>query len=73
MIWLVCVGAGLGLGLLFRWWALAAAVAFGVWIYLETSVEAVPEWFLGLAFTVSISVGVALGVLGRRTLRSIKA
>ena len=52
-----------------RWWALLAAVALGVWIFLVTEVDEVPPWFLGLAYGVLAGAGVAAGVLVRRSLR----
>jgi hypothetical protein len=62
--------AGFVLGLLFRWWALTAAAAFGIWIAANTEVDAVPGWFLGLACAVCASIGVALGIVGRRAFNS---
>jgi len=41
----ISVVVGLVLGLLFRWWALVAALAVGVWIGATTDVDEVPEWF----------------------------
>jgi hypothetical protein len=61
---------GLALGMLFRWWALGAAAAFGVWIGLTTSVDEVPAWFLGVAYALFVSLGVALGVAARRATKS---
>jgi hypothetical protein len=70
LIVVVALIAGFVLGLLLRWWGLAAAVAFGVWIVSTTEVDAVPEWFLGLGYAVCVSIGVALGTVGRRALDS---
>lgn len=68
MILVVALIAGLVLGLLLRWWGLAAAAAFGVWIASTTDVDAVPAWFLGVGYAVCVSIGVALGIVGRRAL-----
>jgi hypothetical protein len=61
---------GFVLGLLLRWWGLAAAAVVGVWVASTTEVNAVPEWFLGLGYAVCVSIGVALGIVGRRALGS---
>jgi hypothetical protein len=50
---------GLVLG---RWWALAAAAAFGVWIGLSADVDEVPAWFLGVAYAALGAAGIAAGV-----------
>jgi hypothetical protein len=70
MIVVVALIAGFVLGLLLRWWGLAAAAAFGIWIASTTEVDAVPKWFLGLGYAVCVSIGVALGIVGRRAFNS---
>jgi hypothetical protein len=42
MIVAISVVAGLVLGLLFRWWALVAAVAVGLWVGATTDVSRRP-------------------------------
>ncbi len=61
---------GFGVGLLVgRWWALAVALATGIWITLSTGVDEVPPWFLGLVYSGFAGLGIALGVLARPRLR----
>ena len=69
MIYVVAIAAGLALGVLFRWWALVAAAAFGLWIGLTTGVDEVPEWVMGAGYALLVSLGVALGVGGRTAWR----
>jgi hypothetical protein len=66
---LVLVTADVLVGLVAgRWWALAAAAALGAWIARSTDVEAVPGWFFGLVYAGFAALGIAAGVLGRRSL-----
>jgi hypothetical protein len=51
----VLIAAGFILGLLVgRWWTLAAAIGFGVWVAMVSEVE-VPGWFLGLSGTAPLA------------------
>jgi hypothetical protein len=72
LILVVAITAGFLLGLLFRWRGLVAAAGFGLWVGLTTSVDEVPGWFLGLGYAVCASIGVAVGTVARRTLKSIQ-
>jgi len=59
---MVALVLGFVVGLLVgRWWALAAALAAGVWITLSTGVDEVPPWFLGLVYGGFAGAGIALG------------
>jgi predicted membrane protein len=51
-----------------RWWALAAAVGVGVWIALVSEVE-VSAWFLGVVYGALAAVGIAAGILLRRSVK----
>jgi hypothetical protein len=65
----VVFGGGFLMGLLVgRWWALLAAVGFGVWIAATVHVE-VPAWFLGMGCAAIAGVGIAGGVGARRITR----
>jgi hypothetical protein len=69
MIWTVILGVGLILGVVVgRWWALLAAVAFGVWIWRNTGVEISHE-FLGFVSGGFAAIGIAAGVFVRRRLK----
>ena len=70
MIVVAALIAGFILGLLLRWWGLATAAVFGIWIASTTEVDAVPGWFLGLTYAVCVAIGVGLGTVGRRALDS---
>jgi hypothetical protein len=48
-----------------RWWALVAAVGFGLWIGLTEEVE-VDGWWLGFAFAGLAALGIIAGVSLRR-------
>jgi hypothetical protein len=64
----VLIGAGFLLGLILgRWWALLACLGVGLWIGVSEEVE-VPGWFLGFAYAALSALGVALGVVLRRSL-----
>jgi hypothetical protein len=70
VIWTIIFALGLGVGLVVgRWWALAAALATGIWITMSSGVDEVPPWFLGLVYSGFAEVGIAFGVLARRRLR----
>jgi uncharacterized membrane protein len=62
---LIVIG-GLVVGLIVgRWWALIAAVGFGVWAWTVSELE-VPDWFIGLVYGLLAAIGIALGVIARR-------
>lgn len=66
MFVLILVAAGLALGFAVgRWWALAGAIAFGVWAGTVSELE-VPAWYIGLVYAGLSAIGIAAGVLGRR-------
>jgi hypothetical protein len=68
MLVLIFGGAGLVLGLLLgRWWALAGAIAAGLWIGIAEEVE-IPGWLYGLLGGGLAALGIALGVVLRRRL-----
>jgi hypothetical protein len=69
LIYVAAIVVGFALGVLLRWWALAAAVVFGIWLGSTTDVDEVPGWLLGAGYTLLISLGAALGVVARRGLR----
>jgi hypothetical protein len=48
-----------------RWWALLAAVGFGIWAWSASDLE-VPDWFVGLVYGGAAAVGIALGLVVRR-------
>jgi hypothetical protein len=63
----VLVGAGFIVGVFVgRWWALAPAVGFGVWIAVVSEVDAVPGWLLGLWYGVVGCISIGAGILVRR-------
>ena len=71
MIYLIVIGIGFLIGLAIgRWWALVIAVGFGIWIGVETNVDEVPHWFLGLAYGAIAALGIAAGIGARRASRS---
>ena len=71
VIWLIIIGIGFLIGLAIgRWWALAVAVALGIWIGVETDIDEVPHWFLGLAYGAIAALGIAAGIAARRALSS---
>jgi len=49
-----------------RWWALLAPVAFAIYIALESGVDEVPPWFLGVLYGLIGAAGVVAGVWVRR-------
>jgi hypothetical protein len=62
----IFAGGGLLVGLLVgRWWALLAAVGVGIWIGVWEEVE-IPGWLYGLAASLFVAGGIALGVFIRR-------
>lgn len=62
------IGAGFILGVLVgRWWALAPAVGFGVWIAIVSEVQ-VPGWFLGLMYGVIGCASIGTGIVVRRAI-----
>lgn len=66
------IGAGFILGLLVgRWWALAPAAGFGVWVAIVSEVE-VPGWFLGLWYCVIGCVGIGAGIVVRRVMHRLR-
>jgi hypothetical protein len=68
----VLLGAGFILGLLVgRWWALSAAIGFGVWVAAAAEVE-VPGWFLGAWYGVIGCAGIGGGVAVRRATRRLR-
>jgi hypothetical protein len=67
--YVAAIAVGLALGTIFRWWALVAAAAFGLWVSLTTGVDEVPEWLLGAGYALLVCLGVALGIGARRALR----
>jgi hypothetical protein len=62
---LLVVGLVLGL-VVARWWALIAPVAFAVYVAIESEVDELPPWLLGVLYGLVGAVGVAAGVLLRR-------
>jgi hypothetical protein len=68
MLVLIFGGGGLLLGLLLgRWWALAGAIAAGIWIGIVEEVE-IPGWLYGLLGGGLAALGIALGVFLRQRL-----
>ena len=67
---LIAVGFILGL-LVGRWWALTAAVAFGVWVAIVSELE-VPGWFLGLWYGAIGCVGIGTGIAVRRAIHRLR-
>jgi hypothetical protein len=66
------IAAGFILGLLVgRWWALTAAIGFGVWVAIVSEVE-VPGWFLGLWYGAIGCVGIGTGIAVRRAIRRLR-
>src|SRR5215207_5673823 len=66
------IAAGFILGLLVgRWWALTAAIGFGVWVAIVSEVE-VPAWFLGLWYGAVGCVGIASGIALRRAIHRLR-
>jgi hypothetical protein len=60
---------GLIVGLIVgRWGALVAALPIGVWLALVSEVE-VPGWVLGLGYGGFAAIGIAAGVLLRRSVK----
>jgi len=71
VIYLIIIGIGFLIGLAIgRWWALGIAAGFGIWIGVETHVDEVPHWFLGLADGAIAALCIAAGIAARRALRS---
>ncbi len=69
MIWAIVFAVGLAIGLAIgRWWALLAAVAFGVYIAVESEVDEISPGALGLIYAVLGAAGIATGVVIRRRL-----
>jgi hypothetical protein len=67
------IAAGFILGLLVgRWWALTAAIGFGVWVAIVSEVE-VPGWFLGLWYSAIGCVGIGTGIAVRRAIHRLEA
>ena len=62
---LIVTGGFLGGFIIGRWWALVAAVGFGIWAWSVSELE-VPDWFIGLVYGVAAALGIALGVVARR-------
>jgi hypothetical protein len=58
-----CFALGFILG---RWWALLAPAALAVYVAVESGVDEVPPWFLGVLDGMLGAAGVAAGVLLRR-------
>lgn len=67
---LIAVGFILGL-LVGRWWALTAALGFGVWVAIVSEVE-VPGWFLGLWYGAIGCVGIGTGIAVRRAIHRMR-
>jgi hypothetical protein len=66
VIELVLVAGGFVVGFVIgRWWAVAAAVGFGIWVALAEEVE-IDGWWLGLAYGVLAGIGIIAGVAVRR-------
>ena len=62
------IGAGFILGVLVaRWWALAPALAFAVWVAIASEVE-VPGWLLGLMYGATGCASIASGIAVRRAI-----
>lgn len=51
-----------------RWGALVAALPIGVWLALVSEVE-VPGWVLGLGYGAFAAIGIAAGILLRRSVK----
>jgi hypothetical protein len=68
----VLIAAGFILGLLVgRWWTLAAAIGFGVWVAMVSEVE-VPGWFLGLWYCAIGCAGIVSGIAIRRAIHRLR-
>jgi hypothetical protein len=68
----VLLAAGFILGLLIgRWWALTAAVGFGVWVAVVSEVE-VPGWLLGLGYGAIGCVSIGTGIVVRRAFNRLR-
>lgn len=68
MLPLVLIVAGFVLGIAIgRWWALLAALAFGLWAGTTEEVE-VSGWVIGVGYGGPAGVGIAAGVGFRRVL-----
>ena len=67
---LIAVGFILGL-LVGRWWALTAALGFGVWVAIVSEVE-VPGWFLGLWYGTIGCVGIGSGIAVSRVIHRLR-
>jgi hypothetical protein len=68
----VLIAVGLILGLLVgRWWALIAAIGFGVWVTVRSEVE-VPGWFLGLWYGAIGCVAIGTGIGVRRAIHRLR-
>ena len=66
------IAAGFTLGLLVgRWWALTAAVGFGVWVGIASELE-VPGWFLGVWYGAIGCVGIGTGIAVRRAIHRLR-
>jgi hypothetical protein len=62
-VYLIVISLGVVVGLVAgRWWAFVIAIALGVWITLNSTVDEVPAWFLGAAYAALAGVGIAAGV-----------
>jgi hypothetical protein len=69
MIWTVTLAMGFFIGVVVgRWWALLAAVVFGVLVWRNTHVE-ISHAFLGLVYGGFAATGIATGVFVRRRLK----
>jgi hypothetical protein len=68
--YVIAVVGGLVLGLFVgRWWALFAAAGLGVRIAVETGVDEVPPWFLGVVYATLAACAIAVGVVVRKRKR----
>ena len=66
------IAGGFILGLLVgRWWALTAALGFGVWVAIASEVE-VPGWFLGLWYAAIGCAGISTGIAVRRAIPRLR-
>jgi hypothetical protein len=71
MIYVVLVTIGFVVGFAVgRWWALAVAVGAGIWVGLNSELDEVPPWFMGVTYFGLVGLGVVSGVLARRRTRA---
>ena len=69
----ILIAAGFTLGLLVgRWWALTAAIGFGVWVAIVSEVVEVPGWLLGLWYGAIGCVGICTGIAVRRGIHRLR-